>query len=339
MQSLAIDTSGGLNDGNLYVARCNPSNFCVEGGTIPGSKANVLRLSAAGAVLDTLAVPDPQGGAVDDDGNVYVVDGPKVADLTKVSIHKFDPAGDELAEFPFSDGFDRSVGIAANSACRKESDPGVNFYVSNARAADSYVRAYGPPPDPTIPGCEPRSVAPTINAQYALEVETASASLQAQIDPEFWPDATYQLEYGTGKCSSGGRPQTTPELALTTSVTSEDIKTGVVDLAGLTPGTTYNFRFVSESTGGGPTRGVGQVEDGEEGTFTTYTAPLITRNCANEGLRAQANPDPATGLRFSQSLAACRAYELVSPPDKNGGDITDGEVDRLHLGAQGLGER
>ena len=75
-------------------------------------------------------------------------------------------------------------------------------------------------------------------------------------------------------------------------------------------------------------RGAGGTEalDGEEGTFTTYTAPLITRNCGNEFLRAQANLNPATGQSFSQDLASCRGYEMVSPVEKNGGDITDGEV-------------
>ena len=101
-----------------------------------------------------------------------------------------------------------------------------------------------------------------------------------------------------------------------------------VPLSALTPGATYHFRFVAKSSGGGPVRGAGGTEaiDGEEGSFTTYTAPMITRNCGNEFLRAQANLNPATGQSFSRDLASCRAYEMVSPVEKNGGDITDGEV-------------
>ena len=199
------------------------------------------------------------------------------------------------------------------------------------------MRAYGPPPNPTLPGCEPPEVAPEINAQYATGAEATSATLKALINPNFWPDATYYVEYGTGKCSEGGCTQTQPVppgSPLTTAVTSEDVETAGVELAGLAPETTYHFRFVSESSGGGPVRGVGGVigSDGAEGSFTTYSEPLIARNCPNEALRSQANPNAATGLPFSNSLADCRAYELVSPAQKNGGDVSQGSVARTFTG-------
>ncbi|HYJ21923.1 MAG TPA: hypothetical protein VEW07_07870 [Solirubrobacterales bacterium] len=322
VQSLAIDNSGGVNNGNLYVSRCSVG-ACTEAPNIPGSKPGVLRMSPAGTVLATLSVPDPQALSVDADGNLYATDGSKVPGTLNMRIHKFTPTGAVMPEFPFSDGFDSSVGIATSSACEI---PGVDFYVSNFSDADGYVRAYGPPPNPTI--CPPPSVPPEINAQFPLAAGTTSAELVADINPNFWPDATYRVEYGTDNCSTGGCTQTTPERPLTTEVTSEDVRTEAVGLGNLAPGTTYHFRFIAQSSGGGPVRGVGGTEalDGAEGTFTTFTEPLITRPCPNESLRAQANPNPATGLSFSQSLAGCRGYELVSPPDKNGGDISDGEI-------------
>ncbi len=316
VQSLAIDTSGGPNDGNLYVARCNPANFCVQGISVPGSKPDVLKLSPAGAVLGALAVPEPRALAVDADGNVYVVDGVKFADLFKVSIHKFGPAGNELPGFPFSEGFDISTGIAASSACGID---GADFYVSNALAGNSYVRAYGPPPDPAL--CPPPPVPPSIEAQYAASVQSKGATLKAEISPEFWPDATYYLQYGTGKCSEGGCDQEqplAPGSKLTSQVTDKAVTTAGILLDGLEPATTYHYRFVAESSGGGPVFGVGGEEgiDGEEGTFTTFPAQTLKTDCPNQAFRTEA----------SAKLPDCRAYEMVSPVDKNGGDVASGEI-------------
>ena len=316
VQSLAIDRSGGVNDGDLYVTLC-ALDFCDP------IEPKVLRLANTGPTDQqaSIAVNNPRGLTVDAEGNLYVIDGERTASK-ELLIHKFTSAGAEAPEFPFTDGFDSSIGIATSSTCGID---GVDLYVANFNIVDSYVRAYGSPPDPTV--CPPPSVPPDIQAQYPTDVDTASAVLEAQISPEFWPDASYHLEYGTSPCSSGGCTQTTPETALSTRVTNEAERVDV-SLSALTPGATYHYRFVAESSGGGPVRGAGGTDalDGEEGTFTTYTAPLIARNCANESLRSQANANSATGQSFSQDLASCRAYEMVSPAEKNGGDITDGEV-------------
>ena len=332
VQSLAIDTSSSINSGDLYVSRCNPATNCSQGFILKGSKPDVVKLSSTGTPLGTLTVPNPRALTVDDLGNLFVVDGVKNPGVEELRVHKFAPDAEELPGFPFSDGFDSSLGIATSSAC---GIAGVDFYVANA--SNSYVRAYGPPPNPTLPGCEPPEVAPEINAQYATGAEATSATLKALINPNFWPDATYYVEYGTGKCSEGGCTQTQPVppgSPLTTAVTSEDVETAAVELAGLAPETTYHFRFVSESSGGGPVRGVGGVigSDGAEGSFTTYSEPLITQSCPNKDLRAQANPNPLNGLPFSGSLAGCRAYELVSPAQKNGGDVSQGSVARIFTG-------
>jgi hypothetical protein len=42
--------------------------------------------------------------------------------------------------------------------------------------------------------------------------------------------------------------------------------------------------------------------------------------CPNEGLREQSRVDPATGQPFSVALPECRAYEMVSPLEKQGHD-------------------
>jgi hypothetical protein len=311
VKSLAIDTSGGPNDGDLYVSRCAPLTACVL------SKPDVLRLSPAGTQLGTLAVPDPQALAVDADGNVYVVDGRKIGVSIVLEIHKFDAAGKELPGFPFSDGFDESTGIAASSACGIS---GADFYVANSLNANSYVRAYGPPPDPAL--CPPPEVPPRIEAQYATSVQSSGATLKAEISPEFWPDTTYYVQYGTGKCSEGGcdkEQPIAPGSKLTSQVTDNALRTAGVFLGKLQPGTTYHYRFVAQSSGGGPVIGVGGEVgiDGAEGTFTTFPVASDPKtDCPNQAFRSEA----------SAALPDCRAYEMVSPLDKNGADVSSGEI-------------
>jgi DNA-binding beta-propeller fold protein YncE len=320
VQSLVVDRSEGPNKGDLYVALCQ--NLCLNALSLPGSKADVQRLAPSGpaaTVEATLAVAEPQGMAVDADGNVYVLEGGKDGGVG-LGIRKFSPAGSVLEGVPFSKDFEGSTGIAASSACGIE---GADFYVSNFSPTDSFVRAYGPAPDPAI--CPPPQVPPSIKAQYATSVQGSGATLKAEISPEFWPDATYQVQYGTGKCSEGGcdkEQPLAPGSKLTSQVTNRAIVTPGVFLGGLELATTYHYRFVAQSSGGGPVYGVGGEEgiDGAEGTFTTYPVFSPKTDCPNQAFRTEA----------SAVLPDCRAYEMVSPAEKNGGDVTTGAIARAY---------
>ncbi|HYJ22674.1 MAG TPA: hypothetical protein VEW07_11710, partial [Solirubrobacterales bacterium] len=88
-----------------------------------------------------------------------------------------------------------------------------------------------------------------------------------------------------------------------------------VFLSGLQPDTTYHYRFVAQSSGGGPVRGVGGTPglDGQEETFRTprARAPLPPDTCPNARFRSGA----------SAYLPDCRAYEMVSPLDKSNADV------------------
>src|SRR5262249_35593087 len=67
----------------------------------------------------------------------------------------------------------------------------------------------------------------------------------------------------------------------------------------------YHYRFVAASSGGGPTVGA-------EATFTTMPLAAAQPACENKAFR----PGSAA------FLPDCRAYEMVSPVNKNGADVS-----------------
>jgi NHL repeat len=77
--------------------------------------------------------------------------------------------------------------------------------------------------------------------------------------------------------------------------------------SGLDPATAYRFRLVASDALIAP-----KEVAGPEGSFTTFAAPGAPPSCA-------ANAAFRTGP--SAALPDCRAYEMVSPIDKEGGDI------------------
>lgn len=100
-----------------------------------------------------------------------------------------------------------------------------------------------------------------------------------------------------------------PELSLKFPITVETVSGGglaephetTADLVGLAPGATYHYRLVAENAFG--------VEESPDAIFRAAAEPP-TASCPNEGA-------PGTAL-----LSECRAWEMVSPPAKNGGDVT-----------------
>jgi hypothetical protein len=304
--------------------------------SLAGEK-DVYKISAAGAPLgpgkpgeSKFHAEVPLGVAVDDKGNVYAIDDPPdILTDTEARVVKFDPAGNRLIPTPDEEKESRFFpyipyqgpvlnGIATN-LCPGSEDPG-NLYLSVFRFGSvSHVDAYGTGPI----GCEsPPPRRPVIAAQFPTAVGSESATVRAQINPRFWPDTTYYVEYGTAPCSAGGCPSKAPATPalLTNRSTNETLKTALVPLSGLQPGLTYHFRFVSESGGGGPVFGVdpdgagpeeASIDAGLERTFTTFGVPTQPVPCQNDEVR--------TGP--SAQLPDCRAYEMVSPLDKEGGDV------------------
>jgi hypothetical protein len=309
-------------DGNLYVVYATG-----VGASNPG-KPDIHKLSPAGAELDTLSVAEPWALAVGPEGEVYVADdqyNQGIVPQPQVKIHTFSASGQLLGTFsdPFSNetpnGLGKVIGITAN-AVTPEGE--VAVYVANRAisAIPDFLRAYSPIPDPDLVG-DPPSVPPAVATEFATEVGVTDAVVGAEINPRFWEDTSYYLEYGDqGPCDANPCSELhAPGIALGAGVTDTPQKVGI-PIPGLEADTTYHFRFVASSGGGGPTFGDGS-------TFTTFPPnPEPVTDCPNQEFR--------TGP--SARLPDCRAYEMVSPLDKNNGDISQAATMRADPEGEGL---
>lgn len=281
VDQLAIDP-----DGNFYL--------------VLAGEDQVRKLGPSGDLLaPSFPVTGVRAIATDLDGNLYAVENPVGFGTVEVEprVVVFDPGDavivgpEDRFAMPSARQFGSDVnGLATNVLGESSKAPG-DLYVSVFDGPQAYVSVFGPEPQ-----FEPApEVPPEIAAQYATAVGGASASVGAEINPHFFPGTTYQVEYGTGKCSEGGCTATTAPAPLGAH-RDAPAATAPVQLSGLAPGTTYHYRFLAVS---GPfsVRGVGAEE--AEATFTT------------------AVPPPA-------GLPDKRAYEMVSPPQKNNADVPNG---------------
>lgn len=283
-------------------------------------KPNVYRIDEEGTLQDELNVEDPWAVAADPQGNVFVIDYGSGRHPRRIL--QFDSAGEPVTSLEVDaevDPDERNVlleGLGTN-------DLGDLYVIHSGSGFETgpvaYISFLGPPP--LAYGPPPRN-APTITTQFASAVGAHEAALEARINPHYWTETSYYVEYGTGSCVAGGCGSVAPapqglELGEASNVAQA---TEPIHLAGLQPGTVYHYRFVSEGPGGGPVYGVdpdgvgpekANAESGLEGTFTTFASEDSVPACPNDPLRVAA----------AAALPDCRAYEMVSPPDKEGGDI------------------
>ena len=303
------------SDGNIY--------FTLD------SVADVYKIDPGGLPLapgkpgeSKFDVAKPLGVAVDSEGNVYTAD-IKVLIVAARYVLGYDPSGAPIPGMGPGDEFasagDDLTSLATNTCADSDGSDLFISHFTSASPPHSYVDAYGSPPI----GCElPPKRAPEIFEQFAVLVGREEATVKARINPLFWPDATYFVEYGTGKCSEGGCTSKAPlsPIALTDTSVNKALTTLGVVLEGLTPSTRYHYRFVAQSGGGGPVFGVDpDGKDGpEEATFEEgLEATLRTFRDAP----APQCPNDAVRLRLSAELPDCRAFELVSPLDKGNADV------------------
>ncbi len=131
---------------------------------------------------------------------------------------------------------------------------------------------------------------PVVEDLTALNVMPGEAALSAQVNPE-GSDTHYYFQYGTADCASDPQSCADVPAAPGTEIGSGFGSRAVsVTLQGLTPGATYHYRVLAAN-------GLGQAE-GEQSVKTFETLP------GSQGL-----------------LADGRAWELVSPPEKDGASI------------------
>jgi len=276
--SLAVAPSGSPSAGEVYVGF---NDF--EGGA--PQFPNVFGLDSSGTELCEIFVGRPTALASDSDGNVYVYADQVLESPTEFSadeIREYKSDCSEVEAFAVHD-FEVSFGVGVN--------PIGDVYAGNSslNGANSYVRSYGPAP---VFFEAPPDFPPEVTAEYAEAVGVTTATLGAQINPKFWADTTYYVQYGLADCEASAckeEPASPGQLLIDRAVKDSVIAKGI-ELDGLAPGTLYHYRFVAVSGGGGPV-------SGQDQTFRTFSLPLVK--------------PPGDG----------RVYEKVSPADKNSGEV------------------
>jgi hypothetical protein len=151
-----------------------------------------------------------------------------------------------------------------------------------------------------------------IEETASSEVEGSSGSeelLTARINPEGVPMISCMVEYGP--TTAYGKSLVCEPGSGTGGVTSYE------HLKALDAGTTYHWRVMVTDADGTLT--------GVDNTFVHLPrVPEVFGPCPNEKLRGESDVDPSTERSFSSELPDCRAYEMVTPPGKNGALVDHG---------------
>lgn len=141
--------------------------------------------------------------------------------------------------------------------------------------------------------------APSVEDEYAEKVGITSADLGARINPNE-AATTYRFEYGPTEAYGTSVPASAADVG----VGAEGVLVAQA-IGDLTPGTLYHYRVVATNAEGATV--------GSDQAFTTFAPESAAGDtCSNTIIRAE---------QFSAFLPDCRAYEMVSPPNKNGGDV------------------
>ncbi|MGN6203258.1 MAG: hypothetical protein ACTHNY_12770 [Solirubrobacterales bacterium] len=136
--------------------------------------------------------------------------------------------------------------------------------------------------------------APEVESVTASGIAETEAVLGALVNPN-GGQTTYRIEYTT-KSSGFDGATVAAEGTLAAGIATVPVSAAIT---GLSPGIVYRFRVVAQN----------EIAASEvEGSFRTYSSPLLGGPCANDALR----------IGPSASLPDCRAYELVTPPDTGG---------------------
>jgi NHL repeat len=149
-------------------------------------------------------------------------------------------------------------------------------------------------------------VAPTVGDTFVESVDTTQATLNAKVNPGGAP-TTFHFDYVTQahfEAEGFTGATSTPETPL--GAEDNALHVASATIAGLEPATTYRYRALATNPKGSA--------EGADHWLRTRSLPSgePAPECPNEARRAE---------QHSTSLPDCRAYEMVSPPEKNGGDV------------------
>lgn len=141
---------------------------------------------------------------------------------------------------------------------------------------------------------------PVVDRESVSHAGVSGATLDAQVNPG-GVDSTYHFEYGPDAGYGASVP--VPDADLGSGSSDE---TASQTLSGLQSGAVYHYRIVVSNANG--------TVDGPDKVFTTFSSAggAVADSCPNAQIRE---------AQLTSSLADCRAYEMVSPADKNGGNI------------------
>jgi hypothetical protein len=319
-EPFAVLVTGGFSEKIRQIATDSHGNVYLPS---PSENA-VLEYSPTGTLLNTFtggsgegALNAPDGVAVDSSGDVWVADTgnnrieelspadvplAEIKDVHGVASVALDGRGDVFAIVDNTDDFCGSLTppcahlVEYSAAGAQLADVGAGSFGSGLEdllavdeasgrvyVTDPYgqkVWMFGPP------------AVPVIGRELTAEVGTSEAKLGALVNPGGL-QTTYRFEYGTSTAYGQGAPL--PEGSVGEGIASHAVWAAA---SGLAPGTTYHYRVVA--TNELAPAGVA----GPDQTFTTETAEQAA--CPNRALRDG----------FSAKLPDCRAYELVTPPNK-----------------------
>jgi hypothetical protein len=364
---LAVDSSGGVADGDIYVTQSG--NHLIDIFAADGTYLGQLTESSEGSFGEACGV------AVDPSGSVYVGD-------FNGKIHKFTPTTnpptttDNVTNFSFGQAcalaagvgptagylfashfegpvakLDSSTGAVQYTVAGGEHravvvDPGSgHVYLVNEQiveeydasgvtsatavssiSADSEIRGVavdGTDGDiyldryesPRIEVFGPLVTVPTAVTGQATGVGREAATLSGEVNPEGLQLTECAFEYG--RTDSYGMTVPCSQSPAQIGGGEEFVKVGVV-VGGLTQNTFYHFRLVVSNPEA--------TAHGEDNTFSTEPAPPVVEpeTCPNAALRPGA----------SSRLPDCRAYEQVTPVEKNGANPI-GNADRVQAAIGG----
>ena len=310
--SVAVDS-----EGDIYVS--DPNAFAVR---VYAPSGEILT-SIENVVFPFLAAPDRTGVTYAGNPEIEVVEAFGASSYPPTGSTTYTPsplpftAGAALAVEPGSDQVFSSNTISTNKATtvtqRASFAQGngqiVKFGAEQLTAGVAGIAVAGSGDVYVATGAQvdrfgPLTTLPDAITETATDIDpaTGSATLNGTVDSqglgltrcefEYGPTPVYghtvECAGGVGAVGGGERPK---------PVTAK--------LTGLAPGS-YHFRLVVANANG-------EAAPGGDMTFSTEAAPAPT-SCPNEALRVGA----------SALLPECRAYEMVSPVDKNGGRVYAG---------------